>query len=176
MTAVLMADCAGLWQRTLLIEADGSRNVGTEVVWLQGITAYVDSRGFAGRLDQHEDVFEWNRDIDIEPPGPFPDAGRMHWEDHTLIEAGVHADYVEHWVRLDGPVPPCWGLFLRCDSDAAILLRVGGTFGWADRGGVRVGGVGGDDWTALSPRLRGSDLEANGVRWCVEDSEGNVDL
>jgi hypothetical protein len=49
-------------------------------------------------------------------------------------------------------------------------------FGWADRGGVRVGGVGGDDWAALSPRLRGSDLEANGLRWRVEDSEGNVDL
>ena len=39
-----------------------------------------DTRGFAGRLSQHGDVFEWQRHIDIEPPGPFPDAGRMRWE------------------------------------------------------------------------------------------------
>ncbi|MDT5014507.1 MAG: hypothetical protein QOD39_667, partial [Mycobacterium sp.] len=55
MITVSMADCAGLWRRTLLIEADGSRDSGTGVLWLQGLTTYVDSRGFAGRLDQNED-------------------------------------------------------------------------------------------------------------------------
>ena len=101
--SVLMTECNGLWRRTLLIATDGSHDTGTGVAWLQGITAYVDTRGFAGRLSQHGDVFEWQRQIDVEPPGHFPDAGRMRWEAGTLIEVGVHQDYVEHWVRQDGP-------------------------------------------------------------------------
>jgi hypothetical protein len=39
-----------------------------------------------------------------------------------------------------------------------------------------IGAVGGSEWTALSPYLFGSDLEANGVRWGVEESEGDVEL
>ena len=38
------------------------------------------------------DVFEWRRLIDIGPPGPFPDAGRMRWESRALVEVGVHED------------------------------------------------------------------------------------
>ena len=95
----LIAECTGLWRRTLLIDADGSRDTGGDVRWLQGITAYVDSRGFAGPLHQRGNVFEWHRDVDLEPPGPFPDAGAMHWDGDVLVETGVHEDYVEHWVR-----------------------------------------------------------------------------
>ena len=58
MTTVLMAECSGLWRRTLLIAADGSRDTGTEVAWLQGSTGYVDTRGFAGRLSQRADAFD----------------------------------------------------------------------------------------------------------------------
>jgi hypothetical protein len=169
---VLMTECRGLWRRTLLITADGTRDTGTDVAWLQGTTVYVDTRGFAGRLGQHNDVFEWRRLIDIESPGPFPDAGRMHWEADTLVEVGVHEDYVEHWVRQDGPASPCWALF----ATDAILLRAGARFGWADRSGVVVGEIGGRQWAALDPHLDGSDLTANGVRWRIEDSEGEVDL
>ena len=169
---VLMTECTGLWRRTLLIDTDGARDTGTDVLWLQGITAYVDSRGFAGRLGQRDDVFEWQRLIDVEPPGPFPDAGRMHWEEETLIETGVHEDYVEHWVRDDGPMAPCWAVF----ATEAILLRVGAQFGWADPSGVTVGAIEDPRWTALNPQLNGSDLVANGVRWCIEDSEGEVKL
>lgn len=169
---VLMTDCSGLWRRTLLIAPDGTHDTGTEVVWLQGITGYVDTRGFAGRLSQRDDVFEWQRLIDIEPPSPFPDAGRMRWEEGTLIEVGVHEDYVEHWVRQDGTTSPCWALFAR----DAILLRVGKQFGWADRNGVVVGAIGGPQWAALDPQFNGSDLTANGVRTRIEDSEGEVDL
>jgi hypothetical protein len=110
---MLMTECTGLWRRTLLIDSDGSQDIGTGVAWLQGITAFVDTRGFAGRLNQHGDVFEWQRLIDIEPPGPFPDAGRMRWEVSVLIEVGVHQDYVEHWVRHAGPAAPCWALACR---------------------------------------------------------------
>jgi hypothetical protein len=171
-TTVVMTQCSGLWRRTLLIAADGSQDTATEVAWLQGITGYVDTRGFAGRLSQDADVFEWQRLIDIEPPGPFPDAGRMHWEASTLVEVGVHENYVEHWVLQDGPVAPCWALF----AADAILLRAGERFGWADRNGVLVDEIGGPQWTALNPHINGSDLVANGVRWRVEDSEGDVNL
>jgi hypothetical protein len=172
MTTVLMTECSGLWRRTLLIASDGSRDVSTDVAWLQGITAYVDTRGFAGRLGQRGDVFEWQRLIDIEPPGPFPDAGRMRWDAGVLIEVGVHEDYVEHWVRDDDPAAPCWALFLH----NAILLRAGPHFGWADRSGVVLDTIGGPQWTRLNPRVNGSDLVADGVRWRIEDSEGDVDL
>jgi hypothetical protein len=177
MSTVLMTDCTGLWRRTLLVEADGSRDTASDVRWLQGTAAYVDSRGFAGWLDQRDDIFEWSRLIDTQPPSGSPDAGRMRWEAGTLVEVGVHSDYVEHWVRDEGKTAPCWALFVRCDdADQALLLRVGELFGWADHRGVVIGAVGGPEWTALSPYLYGSDLEANGVRWSVEESEGDVDL
>jgi len=169
---MLMTECSGLWRRTLLINADGSRDTGTDVVWLQGSTGYVDIRGFAGRLSQHGDVFQWQRLIDIEPPGPFRDAGRMRWEHGALIEIGVHEDYVEHWVRQDGPAAPCWAVF----AQHAILLRVGAHFGWADRNGVVLGAIADRQWAALNPHMNGNDLVANGVRWSIEDSEGDVDL
>lgn len=170
--AVRATDCSGLWRRTLLINSDGSRDTGTDVAWLQGITTYVDTRGFAGRLGQQGDIFEWQRLIDIEPPGPFPDAGRMRWEADVLIEVGVHENYVEHWVRQDGPAAPCWALF----AENAILLCAGTQFGWADKSGVVLATVGDPQWTALNPHMNGGDLVANGVRWRIEDSEGEVDL
>jgi hypothetical protein len=173
---VLMTDCTGLWRRVLLVEADGTRDTGTDVVWLQGITAYVDSRGFAGRLHQRGDIFEWARPIDTAPLSAFPDAGRMHWEAGTLVEVGVHADYTEHWVRDDGPATPCWAAILRFRQDDALLMRVGELFGWADRSGVVLGEVGGPEWAALDPRLDGGEVEASGVRWSVKECEGNVDL
>jgi hypothetical protein len=176
MSTVLMTDCAGLWRRVLLVEADGTRDTGTNVVWLQGITAYVDSRGFAGRLNQRGDIFEWSRPIGTQPPSAFPDAGRMHWEAGTLVEVGVHADYTEHWVRDDGPTTPSWAVFVRFRQNDALLMRVGELFGWADRSGVVVGVFGGPEWAALNPRSDGSEVEANGVRWGIEGSEGNVDL
>ncbi|HEX2286928.1 MAG TPA: hypothetical protein VHI10_19250 [Mycobacterium sp.] len=167
-----MIDCVGLWRRTLLIDADGSRDTGTHVRWLQGTTAYVDSRGFAGRLGRSGDIFEWSRLIDIEPPGLHPDAGRMHWEAETLVEVGVYAEYVEHWVRDGDRHMPCWALF----ADDAILMRVGDLFGWADGAGVVVGAIGAAEWLRVSPRMHGSELEAKGVRWKIKDSEGNVNL
>jgi hypothetical protein len=169
---VLMTECSGLWRRTLLIDSDGSRDTSTDVAWLQGITAYADTRGFAGRLSQHGDVFEWKRRIDIEPPGSFPDAGRMRWESGALIEVGVHEDYVEHWVRQDGPAAPCWALF----AEHGMLLRVGAQFGWANRSGVVLGAIGGPQWTALNPHMNGYDLVANGLQWSIADSEGEVKL
>ena len=173
MTAVVASDCTGLWRRTLLVGADGSRDISTDVVWLQGITGYVDSRGFAGTLHQHGDVFEWHRDVDLEPPGPFPDAGSMRWDGDTLIETGVHEDYVEHWVRDAGTFGASGALFLRGpDGGAGLLVRVGDLFGWAGGGEVVIDAVGGTRWSAMS--IVEHQVQANGARWSVERSEGNV--
>ncbi|MCT7366640.1 hypothetical protein A7G45_27650 [Mycolicibacterium llatzerense] len=177
---VQMTECAGLWRRTLLIGADGTRDDEPGVLWLQGLTAYVDSRGFAGTLAQHGDVFEWHRAVDVEPPGPFPDAGVMTWDGEVLIEAGVHENYIEHWVR----DPGCDGadddgrvgaLFLSgADGAQALLLRAGGLFGWADRGQVLIGTVGDAAYQQLGIVMCGDEIQANGVRWTVDESEGDV--
>jgi hypothetical protein len=115
--------------------------------------------------------------IDLEPPGEFPDAGEMHWEGDTLIEKGVHADYVEHWVRDDGPAAPRWALTLQsADAGDALLLRVGAVFGWACPTAVMLASVGGDEWETLAPSLSDGEIRVNGARWTVIRSEGDVDL
>ncbi|MHA7664702.1 hypothetical protein [Mycolicibacterium sp. HS_4_1] len=172
---VLVRDCAGLWRRTLLIEVDGSRDDRPGVLWLQGPSAYVDSRGFAGTLAQHGDVFEWHRAVDVQPPAPFPDAGEMHWEGDVLVETGVHENYVEHWFR-DPDDGPAGALFLSGpDGASALLVRAGGHFGWADRAQVLIGAVGGAECQALRIRWSGNEIQANDVHWTVDESEGNVD-
>jgi hypothetical protein len=172
MTAVVLAECTGLWRRTLLIDADGTR-----VLWLQGITTYVDSRGFAGRVNQHGETFEWSRVIDLQPPSHLPDAGRMRWDGSTLVETGVHVDYVEHWEREGVDRSPCWGLTARgAAGDEALLLRVGDLFGWASASGVLIGALDGADWAGLDLRLDSDDLRTNGGRWRIIRTEGVVYL
>ncbi|WP_285032408.1 hypothetical protein [Mycolicibacterium sp. lyk4-40-TYG-92] len=177
----LLTECAGLWRRTLLIEVDGTRDTEPGVLWLQGPTAYVDSRGFAGTLHQDADVFEWHREFDATMPGPNPDAGVMHWEGDILVETGVHEHYVEHWVRDSGEAGPTGALQLSgpAGASAALLVRVGAMFGWADRTGVVLGAVGGAEQRALGIDFAGlvcagDEFQANGVRWTVDYSEGNV--
>ena len=175
MTAVVASDCTGLWRRTLLVGADGARDTSTGVVWLQGVTAYVDSRGFAGTLHQRDDVFSWHRDIDLEPPGPFPDAGSMRWVGDVLVETGVHEHYVEHWVRDDGTRTPSGAVFLSApDGGAGLLVRVGDLFGWAGAACVVIGTVDTPQWTALGLVVDDDVVQANGVQWHVERSEGNM--
>jgi len=169
---IAVADCVGLWRRILLLEADGTRDTSTDVLWLQGGTAYVDSRGFAGRLHQRDDVFEWHRDIDLLPPSGAPDAGRMRWDGGILVETGVHSDYVEHWVRETTEDDPCWALHLRGPAgEYALLMRVGGLFGWAGPSEVTVGTVGDAAWTALDVVV-GEQPTVRGVRWTVSETEG----
>ncbi|MBO0677367.1 hypothetical protein JRC04_07820 [Mycolicibacterium sp. S2-37] len=171
-----MGDCTGLWRRTLLIDADGTRDTGTDVVWLQGLSAYVDSRGFAGVLRQRGRVFQWQRDIDTGPTPPTPDVGTMHRDGDTLVEEGVHSDYVEHWVRDPGPGAPVWAATLRSPLGAALLLRVGDTFGWATPRGVTVDRVNSPRWAELAPERMNGQLRADGVRWSLLSGEGNLGL
>ncbi|MGX9673174.1 hypothetical protein [Mycobacterium sp. HM-7] len=176
----LLTECAGLWRRTLLIETDGTRDTEPGVLWLQGPTAYVDSRGFAGTLHQEADVFEWLREYDATTPGPHPDAGVMHWEGDILVETGVYEHYVEHWVRDPAEAGPTGALRLAGAAGAsALLVRAGAVFGWADRTRVVLGTVGGAEQRALGIDFAGvvsagDQIQANGVRWTVDESEGNV--
>ena len=170
-----MADCAGLWRRTLLIDADGARDAEPGVLWLQGLTAYVDSRGFAGRLHQSGNVFEWQRDVDLEPPGPFPDAGSMRWDGDVLVETGVHAEYAEHWVRDAGSPSACAAAFLRGpDGGDGLLMRVGDLFGWAGGGVVVIGPFDGPEWRQLGITVSADEIHASNTRWKIERREGEV--
>ena len=187
----MVADCTGLWRRTLLIEADGSRDVGTDVLWLQGISMFVDLRGpaegFAGRLGQHDDVFEWARLVDLQPPD-LPDAGRMSWAGDTLVEIGVHADYTEHWKRETVVTQPCWGMVLSAPDTAGVLVRVGDRFGWAHPQEISLGTVSGSDWrigqssephrvgTLLHPRIQSGQLRVDDITWDIKEGEGSVTL
>lgn len=172
---VSMADCAGLWRRTLLIEADGTRDDRPGVLWLQGRTAYVDSRGFAGTLAQDGEIFEWHRAVNVHPPGPLPDAGVMSWDGDVLVETGVHENYVEHWVRDPGSSSPAAALFLiGPDGAPALLVRAGTLFGWADSAGVVIGAVDDDRYRELGINKAGNEIQAAGVRWIVQQSEGDV--
>lgn len=188
----VIADCTGLWRRTLLIEADGSRDTGTNVLWLQGMSLFVDVRGpgegFAGRLGQRDDVFEWTRLVDLQPPG-LPDAGRMSWAGETLVEVGVHADYTEHWMREPDPAQPCWGVVVSALDMTGVLVRVGDRFGWAHQGEISLGTVCETGWriiesshshrlgVLLRPRIQSGQLGVDDdIAWNIIESEGSVTL
>lgn len=198
MKPVRMVDCVGLWRRTLLIDTDGSSDATTDVRWLQGRTAFVDLRrpadpqawdGFAGWLRQDGDVFTWDRFAGLQAQDN-PDAGRMHWDGDTLVESGVHADYVEHWVLEPAP-GPCWALSLSAPGEQALLVRVGELFGWASSGAgtteISLGAVAGASWRItdssdptrhgvdLAPRVQGSELAVTDRIWTITDSEGEVE-
>lgn len=193
-----MAECVGLWRRTLLIDNDGSQDTVTDVRWLQGITGFVDLRrpadpaawdGFAGWLHQDGDVFEWDRFTGLQPQ-VLPDAGRMHWDGDVLVETGVHADYVEHWVLEPAP-GPCWALSLTgTGGGQALLLRVGSHFGWARSSAqtveITLGSVTDAGWTItdssdltrlgadLAPAITDGKLTLSTGLWTIADSEGEV--
>lgn len=223
-----VADCAGLWQRTLLAVAGETLDATADVRWLQGITAFVDLRrqarrpdftgtrcaddlttvqrawlttqdGFAGHLTDHDSIFQWDRFMGLQPPGPHPDAGHMSWDGDTLVEVGVHADYLEHWSRPSDTDPECWAVdLISATGNRALLLRVGDRFGWARTGPEEISlGVIGRHWRItdsslpfreghdLSPHLRATTLDTADITpsgqsitclWTVLDSEGLVKL
>lgn len=123
-----VASLVGQWRRSLLELPDGTRDVTTDVTWLQADLHYVDLRqpagmpdfshvgglddltaadcqwlagqqGFAGVFRRLDDGFEWVRVLDFCPPGPVKDIGRLTWEGDVLVEVGRDAPYLEHWHR-----------------------------------------------------------------------------
>ena len=139
------AQLVGRWRRGLLRAPNTADDVTSDVSWIQGPSRYVDLRlpaglptvtarsagdltltdllllahrqGFAGTFRLAADVAGWHRAIDLQPPAPTPDVGRitllpraagdLPGTTDLLVETGVHADYVEHWWRVvdDGDPP-----------------------------------------------------------------------
>jgi hypothetical protein len=158
-----LEDLPGLWRRGFIAWRDGRRDETTKVTWLQAAMVYADLRqppwppgcfsarslqelsmeeclalaeqqGFAGRLEQRGEVFEWVRVIDFQPPQPIRDIGRLSWQQETLVEEGVETEYLEHWHRDPSlPQTPAAALQLRSPEDGrfACLLRAGDRFMFA---------------------------------------------
>jgi hypothetical protein len=167
--ALTVAACRGLWRRTLLVNPDGSRDDSSGVRWVQSDSAYVDSRGFAGTLHARDGIFHWRRDIDLEAPADTPDEGEMHWDNGVLVETGVHVDYVEHWVRDDGPQTPCWAAFLTGpDARPGLLVRAGAAVAFATEDRVVVDDTDADRW----PTPDAGHVDVAGTRWTVVRTEG----
>ena len=134
----------GVWQRTLL-QTPTQRDTTTWVRWLQTACHHGDLRvpaadsqsparpaslaacqGFSGvtQVDQHNggEVCAWHRQIDLQPPGLHPDAGRILFDGNDrLIETGVHGDYLEIWERLPGSGGRCLVLEEVLDTSANTL-------------------------------------------------------
>jgi hypothetical protein len=148
------ADFVGLWTRSWLSLPDGTEDRSTAVAWLQGSGRFVDLRqpsdapvaahalrsldragvavlarqqGFAGVFVKDDDVYEWRREIDLQPTGPHPDRGRMRGDASLMIETGVDAAYVEHWHRAGHERQPLLSLEMR-DGVRVVLVRVGPWF------------------------------------------------
>lgn len=151
----------GLWRRSLIRLPDGTEDRTTEVHWLQGPSRYADLRqpadrpsfagvtclrdcgpdhfawmatqeGFAGRLVQAGAFFEWEREIDFQPPSSTPDAGRLWLEDGMMKEEGRDSPYLEHWHSCPaGPPMSALKLVDEATGAAGALVVVGSTFMFA---------------------------------------------
>lgn len=153
-------DLTGLWTRELLVRPGEAPDTTTAVHWLQGAAYYIDLRqpvgrpdftgvsgpgdltadhldwmacqeGFAGTLTFEDGDYTWNRDLDIQPPGPLPDCGRLWVEDGLLKEEGRAAPYLEHWRRGPAATVPVAEARLKQGAVDAILVRVGPLFMFA---------------------------------------------
>lgn len=171
-----------LWRREGIWAPGSPADTTTDVSWLQLGTWYCDLRrpaglpatggslpgptreqllalaeqeAFAGRLRQDGDVWTWTRVVDLHPPAPLPDAGRLALDGDVLVETGVGREYVERWAD-DTPEAraPRQELELRGeDGRAGLLLRLGDRFGYVrDRAAPLPPG------TALRDLVADSDL------------------
>ncbi|PZX13467.1 hypothetical protein LX81_03252 [Palleronia aestuarii] len=130
----LRARLDGLWDRERIV-AGGCLDTSTRVLWMQAPGGFVDLRlppgrpdiagcealcdlgrddlahllsaeGFAGEIAVAGDVCTWHRAINWQGFPVGPDEGRIAFDaEGRLIETGIHADYVEDWRGLPGPVP-----------------------------------------------------------------------
>ncbi|MGY1839957.1 MULTISPECIES: hypothetical protein [unclassified Modestobacter] len=171
--AVGRSDVAGrVWRRAGIWAPGAEPDTTTDVGWLQLDSWYCDLRrpadlpavtarslaeltradllalagqeAFAGRLQQQGEVWTWTRVVDLHPPEPLPDAGRLALDGDVLVETGVGRDYLERWVADTPPdTGPRQELVLRgADGRAGLLLRLGDRFGHVrDRAAPLPGGA-----------------------------------
>jgi len=106
----------GVWKRTRLRHEDGIER-STRVIWVQTLLLYADIRvpgpkdeegreeGFSGHLEVRGQICSWQRPIDLHPVGEHGDEGAMFRVGDDMLEAGIHANYVEDWKLIGAPDP-----------------------------------------------------------------------
>jgi len=157
---VSLSEIRGLWRRRLIAWPNGETDTTTEVYWLQGPGLYADLRiperrprcqaaclreldrktlgflarqeGFFGKLDVQGSIGHWHRAFDYQPDTGRKDRGQLAFEDDVLVERGVEAPYLEHWVR-EPNTDECMALSLMTDapSRAGCLILAGDAFMYA---------------------------------------------
>lgn len=101
----------GVWQRSLLITEDGTKDLTSLVWWLQlgsycgdiraAAGAHAADTAFAGTLLRRGDIFTWSPEIAVGAvTDGATDEGRLTFEGDLLREDGVHSRYLEHWQRI----------------------------------------------------------------------------
>ncbi len=136
----------GVWQRTLLTTTGGVHDAATKVYWLQTAQLFADLRipqktphtsaelasqaGFAGITEINDDLCQWHRAIDFQPPSGRDDIGRMQFQrPDYLIEDGLDNSYHEVWERLPDSLGRNWGQWLcAADGRQGCLLLAGDYF------------------------------------------------
>lgn len=131
----------GLWCRRLLTTTAGHRDETSDVYWLQTPLLHADIRiplsttppaaslasctqaqqqmlceqaGFAGLTEVADDICQWRRLIDYQPPADTPDIGCMRFESRDrLLEDGLDGSYHEVWQRVPESDGSNWGIWLR---------------------------------------------------------------
>jgi hypothetical protein len=88
--------------------------------------------GFFGTLEVSSSIGHWRRAFDYQPPTGREDRGRLTFEDDVLIERGVEAPYIEHWVR-ERPTEEVMALSLTTDAQprTGCLVLAGDAFMYA---------------------------------------------
>lgn len=179
----------GVWRRRLLTTTAGHRDETSEVFWLQTSYLHADVRiphppttppsaslavctdeqqqalcnqaGFAGLTEVQDNICQWHRLIDYQPPGGAPDIGCMKFEDpNRLVEDGLDGSYHEIWQRVPESQGTNWGVWLRSADEPerqACLLVAGDYFMFAADRPVALDAKGGqlrDQLARVSPAQR----------------------
>lgn len=136
----------GVWRRRLLTTTSGVHDTATEVYWLQTERLFADLRipqpaprsnaeralqaGFAGITEVNDDLCQWHRAIDFQPPSGREDIGRMRFESsERVLEDGLDGSYHEVWERLPESLGRNWGTWLAAyDGRQGCLLVAGDCF------------------------------------------------
>jgi len=141
----------GVWQRTLLTTTAGKHDTSTQVYWLQTARLFADLRipqpvpqtswelanqgGFAGITEvtqpaAGEELCQWHRAVDFQPPRASKDIGRMLFErPDCVLEDGLDDSYHEVWERLPHSIGRNWGTWLEAaDGRQGCLLLAGDCF------------------------------------------------
>ena len=138
---VQIRDLAGVWRRSLLIDAGGQRDDTSEVYWLQVGARAGDIRArantphaetaFVGTLSKSGQVFTWKPIIAHgSVTDGAPDEGTLTFEGSQLREDGVHSPYVEYWQKEEIAGEHDCAMEFRAPSGTTGFLLSVGRFGF----------------------------------------------